>query len=93
MGMGESQGIASAFHTGHFPKGHGPTNFSAWFESSSGYDVSYADFSDPYVVAAKTRIPRYDERFRGYGINKVKIRVWYILEILKRGRKRNQNCT
>ena len=26
---------------------------------------------EPYVVALKTTLPRYDERFRGYGMNKI----------------------
>mmetsp|Transcript_11300 Transcript_11300/g.21520 ORF Transcript_11300/g.21520 Transcript_11300/m.21520 type:complete len:336 (-) Transcript_11300:161-1168(-) len=64
-------GEASAFHVGHFPAGHSPTNFDKWFDSEQGYQVSYSDFYEPYVVAAKSRIPHYDERFRGYGMNKV----------------------
>lgn len=67
------QGEASAFHVGHFPAGHSPTNFDKWFDSEQGYQVSYSDFYEPYVVAAKSRIPHYDERFRGYGMNKVRV--------------------
>jgi hypothetical protein len=75
-GKGEIQalcagGQASAFHTGHFLPGHGPTETSRWLESERGYDVHYKDFYEPYVVAARANVPRYDERFRGYGLNKV----------------------
>ena len=30
-----------------------------------------AELYEPYIIANKDRLPRYDERFRGYGMNKV----------------------
>eukprot|EP00959_Pyramimonas_sp_CCMP1952_P187148 3913563-Pyramimonas_sp.AAC.1 len=39
--------------------------------TGEGYEVRYADFYEPYIVAARAHVPRYDERFRGYGMNKV----------------------
>jgi len=62
---------ASGFHTGHFPVGHAPTDFARWFTSARPYEVAYEESYEPYVVASKRWLPAYDERFRGYGLNKV----------------------
>ncbi|CAN0464386.1 unnamed protein product, partial [Laminaria digitata] len=35
------------------------------------YTVSYSSCFEPYIVANKSTVPMYDERFRGYGMNKV----------------------
>eukprot|EP00531_Pseudo-nitzschia_arenysensis_P009088 CAMPEP_0116146926 /NCGR_PEP_ID=MMETSP0329-20121206/17445_1 /TAXON_ID=697910 /ORGANISM="Pseudo-nitzschia arenysensis, Strain B593" /LENGTH=1715 /DNA_ID=CAMNT_0003642747 /DNA_START=204 /DNA_END=5348 /DNA_ORIENTATION=- len=39
-----------------------------WNES---YGVSYEDLYEPYIVMASAEVPLYDERFQGYGLNKV----------------------
>ena len=62
---------ASPFHVAHFPAGHGPTDFSRWFASSAPYAVAYEDNFEPYVVASRSWLPSYDDRFTGYGMNKV----------------------
>jgi hypothetical protein len=70
-----SEGAVSLFHVGHFPKGHRATNLSKWFDSreSSVYEVPYEQCFEPYVVVDKTTddFQLYDERFRGYGMNKI----------------------
>jgi len=35
------------------------------------YSVVYEGYFEPYVVAPKSMVPSYDERFRGYGLNKI----------------------
>lgn len=35
------------------------------------YDIPFEPCFEPYVVVDKTVTPLYDERFRGYGMNKV----------------------
>jgi glycosyltransferase-like protein LARGE len=63
------------FHNDHFPQGHGPTDCCRWFRESKnhsdGYEVQYKSFYEPYVVVQKNAIPLYDERFTGYGMNKI----------------------
>mmetsp|Transcript_13170 Transcript_13170/g.24304 ORF Transcript_13170/g.24304 Transcript_13170/m.24304 type:complete len:548 (-) Transcript_13170:164-1807(-) len=47
------------------------------------YRIKYSQSFEPYVVAAKSAVPEYDERFRGYGMNKIS----HIYEMAKRGFK------
>jgi len=35
------------------------------------YPVAYEEHFEPYVVAPRALVPYYDERFRGYGLNKI----------------------
>lgn len=62
---------AEGFHISNFPKGHTPTDFERWFDAEAPYSVEYLDMYEPYIIACKQGLPRYDERFRGYGMNKV----------------------
>merc|ERR1712176_654719 len=39
-----------------------------WNES---YNVRYEELFEPYIVMASIDVPLYDERFQGYGLNKV----------------------
>ena len=49
---------------------HGQTNFSFWAETSHPYKIEWAFHFEPYIVA-KRDVIQYDERFVGYGWNKV----------------------
>lgn len=59
------------FHTKHFAPGHKATNFDLWFQSNFPYQVNYEEGYEPYVIAFRSLVPKYDERFRGYGMNKI----------------------
>ncbi|XP_042202239.1 LARGE xylosyl- and glucuronyltransferase 2 isoform X2 [Callorhinchus milii] len=51
-------------------KGHAPTNFAKWRTATTPYKVEWeADF-EPYVVVRRD-CPEYDQRFVGFGWNKV----------------------
>ena len=49
---------------------HGPTNYTVWATAEKPYKVEWAYHFEPYVVVDRN-VPRYDERFVGYGWNKV----------------------
>ncbi|XP_059161962.1 xylosyl- and glucuronyltransferase LARGE1-like [Physella acuta] len=53
-----------------WPKGHEPTNFAKWRTATTPYTVSWKQDFEPYVVVRKD-IPMYDQRFLGFGWNKV----------------------
>ena len=74
LGQLVADGHASGFHVGHFPRGHRATNFDRFFGPARGvYEVEYEACFEPYVVLERGCVPRYDERFRGYGLNKVRV--------------------
>ncbi len=49
---------------------HGPTDYDQWLETSQPYEIQWKYNYEPYVVVAYDSA-RYDERFVGYGKNKV----------------------
>jgi len=79
-------GLITPFHVSHFPAGHKPTNFERWksltFHAQSlsdynsdldeigTYSINYQDYFEPYVIVSRRLFFPYDERFRGYGMNK-----------------------
>ena len=60
--------------------GHAPTNYAHWRNASIPYKVSWSPDYEPYVVV-KSDAQRYDQRFVGFGWNKVS----YIMELDARG--------
>jgi len=75
---------ADGFHVSHFPQGHSPTDFAEFtlrsrhLDEGSAidcwkmtYEVRYIEGFEPYIVMATNYVPLYDERFQGYGLNKV----------------------
>ncbi|CAM9786078.1 unnamed protein product, partial [Pylaiella littoralis] len=81
------EGNAQGFHVDYFFKGHGPTDFHRWAASATdesagalAYSVPFESCFEPYVVVDKAATPMYDERFRGYGMNK-ESRVAHLLSL------------
>ena len=77
-------GKVEGFHISHFPQGHTPTNFDKFWINSlkcnggntdsyweHSYEIQYEKLFEPYVIMASADVPLYDERFQGYGLNKV----------------------
>jgi hypothetical protein len=57
-----------------FPVGHGCYSWLTWLQEEDPSDMvsmEYAHPCEPYVIALSDALPRYDERFRGRGQNKV----------------------
>lgn len=53
-----------------WPKGHAPTNYAKWRTATTPYKVEWEPDFEPYVVV-KRDCPQYDQRFVGFGWNKV----------------------
>lgn len=51
-------------------KGHAPTNYAKWRTATTSYRVDWAPNFEPYVVVRRD-CPEYDDRFLGFGWNKV----------------------
>ena len=56
--------------------GHAPTNYDHWKNATIPYRVSWSHDYEPYIIV-KSDTLRYDERFVGFGWNKVS----YIMEL------------
>nr|XP_061811239.1 xylosyl- and glucuronyltransferase LARGE2s-like [Nerophis lumbriciformis] len=53
-----------------WPKGHAPSNYAKWRTATTPYKVDWEPDFEPYVVV-KRHCPEYDQRFVGFGWNKV----------------------
>ncbi|XP_024118751.1 LARGE xylosyl- and glucuronyltransferase 2 [Oryzias melastigma] len=53
-----------------WPKGHAPTNYAKWRTATTPYRVEWEPDFEPYVVVRRD-CPDYDQRFVGFGWNKV----------------------
>ena len=60
----------STFRARVWPEGHAPTNFKHWRGASSPYRITWEPNFEPYIVVSRN-VSRYDERFSGFGWNKV----------------------
>ena len=54
-----------------YPVGHRSTNYKKWFTSDVPYSIKFKSGYEPYVLVSRKHMPWYDERFRGYGWDKV----------------------
>lgn len=53
-----------------WPKGHAQTNYAKWRISTQPYKVDWNHDFEPYIVVSRD-IPKFDQRFVGFGWNKV----------------------
>lgn len=63
-------GSISMFRDQIWPQGHSPTDYSKWKISTKSYKVDWKPEYEPFIVTSKS-VPRFDERFVGFGWNKV----------------------
>lgn len=76
-------------------RGHAATDFGRWAAATAPYPVAYEEYFEPYVLVDRRAMPRYDERFVGYGFNKIQ-HLWHLnegveLEGAQRGQFRNNH--
>ena len=62
-----------------YPPGHGSTNYKKWFTFSEPYPITYKIGYEPYVLVNRRMVPWYDERFRGYGWDKVRPPLYFAI--------------
>ncbi|XP_053924657.1 xylosyl- and glucuronyltransferase LARGE2 [Cuculus canorus] len=53
-----------------WPKGHAPTDYAKWRTATVPYRVAWQPDFEPYIVVRRD-CPKYDQRFVGFGWNKV----------------------
>ncbi|XP_057340323.1 xylosyl- and glucuronyltransferase LARGE1-like [Microplitis mediator] len=63
-------GVLYTFRYHVWTKGHAATNYSNWKSAIEPYQVTWEPDFEPYIVVHKSA-PLYDERFIGFGWNKV----------------------
>lgn len=55
-----------------FQRGHGATDYSRWFATPRGvYPVHPNVGYEPFIILSRLHAPYFDERFRGYGWDKI----------------------
>lgn len=55
-----------------FKRGHGATNYTLWFSSSNEpYRIIPEVGYEPFIILSRVHVPWFDERFRGYGWDKI----------------------
>uniref|UniRef100_A0A915KBM2 Glycosyltransferase n=1 Tax=Romanomermis culicivorax TaxID=13658 RepID=A0A915KBM2_ROMCU len=64
-------GLLEFLRQDEWEKGHSVTNYSRWMMTSDAYEVLYQTDYEPYIVTQRENLPLYDERFVGFGWNKV----------------------
>ncbi|GMT35690.1 hypothetical protein PFISCL1PPCAC_26987 [Pristionchus fissidentatus] len=65
------EGKVQPFRTNIWPAGHNATDYEQWRDSEESYEVQWQPGYEPYAVIARNSTPLYDERFVGFGWNKV----------------------
>ncbi|GAB4820650.1 hypothetical protein N2152v2_007696 [Parachlorella kessleri] len=55
----------------HFEKGHNFTLYDRWVSADAPYTIQHEAGYEPYVLVSRQHVPWYDERFMGYGWDKI----------------------
>ena len=67
-----------------YPVGHRATNYKKFFESDVPYPIKFKSGYEPYVLVSRKHMPWYDERFRGYGWDKVSVSAAHQMNCARR---------
>lgn len=66
-----SLGQVTMFREQLWPRGQAPTDYARWRTATRPYDVVWQLDYEPFIVTSRKHAPRFDERFVGFGWNKV----------------------
>lgn len=66
-----NHGNIAGFQVSQYPAGHSPTDFGKWISTIEAYNIEYLKGFEPYIMISRRYVPWYDERFRGYGRDKI----------------------
>lgn len=73
-------GMVRGLNARSSPAGHGPTNLEKWCALAPDtpcYEVFYAVNYEPYGIFSRLHAPRFDERFRGQGMDRAAY-YWFL---------------
>jgi hypothetical protein len=63
--------LVQQVHQSKYAPAHHATNYTRWYESVEPYSVVYEHEFEPYFIGRIADMPPWDERFVGYGYDKV----------------------
>lgn len=63
--------LTEPFHVKWYPQGHNCTDFPMWYGADKMYNISYGLGFEPWTIVDASLAPWHDERFRGYGHDKI----------------------
>eukprot|EP01023_Acetabularia_acetabulum_P062411 TRINITY_DN7680_c0_g1_i4.p1 TRINITY_DN7680_c0_g1~~TRINITY_DN7680_c0_g1_i4.p1 ORF type:complete len:407 (+),score=27.42 TRINITY_DN7680_c0_g1_i4:244-1464(+) len=63
--------VGQPFHCGKFRPIQSPLKYEKWVNDEFVTQIEYVEYYEPLGIVRKSLVPKYDERFRGYGLNKV----------------------
>jgi hypothetical protein len=63
-------GQVKPFHCGVFPQPTPSVDYAAWLHADHPLQLQYHEYWEPFGAGPIASMPLYDERFRGYGLNK-----------------------
>uniref|UniRef100_A0A0R3S2F6 Glycosyltransferase-like protein LARGE1 n=1 Tax=Elaeophora elaphi TaxID=1147741 RepID=A0A0R3S2F6_9BILA len=64
-------GRIQIFQRNLWSRGHAATDYDYWRRANQEYSISWRSDYEPYIVVKRNRLPLYDQRFVGFGWNKV----------------------
>ncbi len=67
-----SKPVVVPFASQVWPQGHRATDFDRWKGADEPYGIAYEEGFEPFVIMNRLLVPAFDERFEGYGRNKVR---------------------
>jgi hypothetical protein len=61
---------SAPFHLRQFAPGHGPTDFTRWYNASDIYEITWQPQYEPYFITSRRDLPPFWDGLVGYGFDK-----------------------